>query len=114
MNFKQEEFACKCCGMNGVNKDLIAKLQIARDIAGIPFVILSGMRCRKHNKDVGGKTDSAHIYGLAADIKAESGEKRFIIARALLEAGFVRLGIYQKQGFIHADIDSTKPQGVIW
>ena len=91
---------------------LLERLEVAREIAGIPFTIDSGFRCSKHNLDVGGESDSAHLYGLAADIHAENSRTRFIIHSALLKAGFIRLGIGKT--FIHADWDTTKDPRVIW
>lgn len=113
--FKKEEFTCNCgCGLNNISDDLLDKLDEARDIAGVPFSINAGTRCKKHNADpkVKGEPDSAHIYGLAADISARSSGDKFLILRALFEVGFVRIGVYNT--FIHADIDPKKPQNVVW
>ena len=87
-------------------------LDKARDIAGIPFIIESGYRCEKHNREVGGKPDSAHLYGLASDIRATTSRQRFLIVNSLLEVGFKRIGVAKT--FIHVDNDSTKPQNVMW
>jgi len=111
-HFKIDEFKCPCCGENHINNILLISLDKARDIAGIPFIITSGYRCPKHNKEVGGKPNSAHLKGLAVDIKATSSKQRFLITQALIKAGFTRIGI--AHNFIHADIDSSKPQKVIW
>ena len=104
--FKLSEFDCPCCGKNNISKDLIDKLNVARYMAKTAFVINSGYRCEKHNKSVGGSKDSSHLKGLAVDIKATSGTKRFIIAKALFDAGFDRIGIVKT--FIHCDIDNDK------
>lgn len=110
--FTKDEFKCHCCGKNEIKDELIEKLDNARDIAGIPFYIVSGYRCEKHNKEVGGVPNSAHTRGYAADIRATSSRERFIIMKALIEVGFNRIGCYEN--FIHADIDPEKINNVIW
>ena len=110
--FKVDEFECPCCGENNINPDLLVALDNARDIAEIPFVIESGFRCVEHNRAVGGKEDSSHLTGLAADIRATTSTDRYLILNALLFVGFTRIGIGKT--FIHADIDRTKSQEVVW
>ena len=112
-HFKPEEFACKCgCGKNNVSPELVEKLEVARVIYGLPMRINSACRCADHNAKVGGVMASSHIDGFAVDLLAASAEMRYQIVKALLVAGFERIGI--GDAFIHADIDPKKPQGVIW
>jgi len=111
-HFTIDEFKCKCCGLNLIKPELIDKLDIARDIANIPFKINSGYRCNKHNISIGGSITSSHTKGLAVDISTNSGKSKFIIVNALLKAGFNRIGI--SNSFIHTDIDEDKIQNVIW
>lgn len=114
-NFDSAEFRCKCgCGFDTPDKELISKLQRARDIYAKPMFITSGCRCPKHNKNVGGVSSSAHITGKAADIATPSGKERFLIIKALLEAGFTRIGINFSKNFVHVDVDSTKPSPTIF
>lgn len=110
--FKLDEFKCKCCGKVIISDNLLLLLDRARDIAGIPFIITSGYRCKKHNAEIGGVPNSAHVKGLACDIKAITSKERYRIVKALLQVGFNRIGI--ASNFIHADIDTTKPKNVIW
>lgn len=111
--FQNSEFTCKCgCGVNGVSPELVKKLNIARHIAGVPFVIRSGYRCTKHNANVGGVPNSSHTNGSAVDIVCNTDYDRFRIILGLLVAGFQRLGI--SADFVHADIDAGKGQKVIW
>lgn len=88
------------------------RLDSARELAGTPFNITSGWRCPKHNAEVGGKPESAHTTGEAADIAATGAREKFKIVNGLLQAGFTRIGI--GKGFIHADDDETKDPEVIW
>lgn len=114
-NFTDDEFKCPCCGklLDSLPfRAFIAKLQDARNIAGIPFVITSGYRCLKHNKAVGGEPDSSHLVGVAADIRTWTLLERFSIINGLMKAGFTRFGIGQKH--VHVDMDVWKPQRLIW
>jgi len=110
--FKMEEFACPCCGENLISPALVQKLNYAREVAEVPFVINSGYRCEKHNKEVGGSPTSSHLKGLAVDIRTKGSRDRFDILSSLLTEGFKRLGV--GQDFIHADIDNSKTQEVMW
>lgn len=111
--FKESEFVCKCgCGFNNVNQQLKDDLNIAREIAQIPFIITSASRCEVHNKNSGGLRSSSHLTGHAVDIKADSSADRFKILQALITAGFTRIGIAKT--FIHVDDDKSKPAQVAW
>jgi len=116
INFSRREFACPCCGKDDISLSLVYKLQGARIISEVPFIITSGVRCKKHNDELVKKRkavySSSHLKGLAADILADTSEKRFKIIRALLLAGFERIGV--GKDFIHCDIDESKPKGIIW
>lgn len=96
----------------GLSPALVEKLDQARGFAGIPFVITSGYRTKAHNEKVGGVADSAHTKGLAVDLRVRTSSERYIMMEALKKAGFKRFGIGST--FIHVDIDSTKPQNVMW
>ena len=66
--FTRKELECKCCGQCLISDDLLGRLNQAREMAGIPFIITSGYRCQNHNDKVGGKPNSAHTTGQAVDI----------------------------------------------
>lgn len=111
--FTEKETMCRCgCHSGGFLPDFREKLNKARELAGIPFFVLSGFRCEEHNRNVGGSETSSHLIGCAADIKAEDSRKRFIIVKALLDAGFTRIGI--GKDFVHVDDDFCKDKEVIW
>ena len=69
-NFKKAEFKCPCgrCGGygDGIASSLLVTLQKLRDKYG-KLQITSGYRCKQHNKEVGGSTNSKHTKGQAAD-----------------------------------------------
>ena len=110
--FKNEEFHCSCCNNSHMDFDFLDMLITARVFADMPFIITSGWRCEKHNKAVGGKKDSAHLFGKATDISASDSRSRFWVLYGLINAGFTRIGI--GKDFIHADTDHNKDVEVAW
>lgn len=110
--FRMNEFACKCCGRVIIDKELVAKLERAREIAGVPFVITSGYRCPNHNVEVNGAPRSAHMKGLAADIMVDSDATRMKIVKACIAAGFIRMGVGDR--LVHVDVDPNKSQDLMW
>lgn len=98
--------------MIGVNDKLMFMLDNARMIAQIPFIITSGVRTEEENKKVGGAVDSAHLKGLAVDLHCHDSLSRYFIVYGLFVAGFKRIGIASDH--IHADIDPSKDQSIIF
>lgn len=112
--FTQKEFDCKCgCGAT-VEKELGHKLDFARFVASVPFVITSGMRCLEHNRAIVSSDTSTHVKGLACDIKFTNSREKFRIVKGLMQAGFTRIGINEDKMFIHADLDKEKPKDVLF
>lgn len=97
-----------------ITSQLLAKLNQARELAGVPFNITSGARCKEHNRKIGGTPNSAHTRGMAADISYPSSQAKFLIIKALMDVGFKRIGDNQKKSFIHCDIDNSLPQSVFF
>jgi len=95
---------------NDMCSDFLAMLDNARDIAGIPFKINSGMRTIAHNRSIGSKNTSSHIKGCAADIHCNNSVDRSKIVAALIQAGFRRVGIGKT--FVHCDSDNEKPNAL--
>ena len=113
--FSDKELSCKCgCGFMITDESFLSRLDAAREIAGIPFVVTSAARCLKHNKAVGGVDSSAHTKGLAVDMAFKDSHSCYIILRALYDVGFKRIGINFAKSFIHCDVDETKPQEVLF
>jgi len=98
--------------MIGVNTELMQMLDDAREIAEIPFIITSGLRTPEHNAEIGGVSNSAHLEGLAVDLATSSYHTTYRIVLGLLLTGFKRIEITKDH--IHADIDKTKAQEVIF
>lgn len=103
--FKDEEIV-------GLDNELVAKLDQARHLAGIPFIITSGFREGDPNGIDHGIKNSAHMNHKAVDLRCRDSATRFKIMFGLISAGFKRIGINNVH--IHADCDETKPQEVFW
>jgi len=90
-----------------MDEGFIRLLDRARELAGIPFRVNSGLRSVEHNRAVGGVADSSHLKGLAADI-ACTRFTRSTIVDALRAVGFTRIGV--AANFVHCDLDPDKPR----
>jgi uncharacterized protein YcbK (DUF882 family) len=113
-NFDMDDFNCPCCGQNKMLDRTILMLQWARTEARIPFIITSGYRCEKHNKEIGGVTGSEHVRGEAVDILCNSSTARFKIVDCGLKAGFRRIGLYKNRDCVHLGCSWKKIQQVLW
>lgn len=72
-------------------------LEPARREACTPFLITSGYRCPALNKAVGGKNNSYHLQGFAADIAAHNIREAFALARIILKQPACDLVIVETQ-----------------
>ena len=114
-NFSLSEFECKCgCEMPAFVKENVKKLaenlQVLRDVVG-RIDLTNAYRCKEHNADVGGSTNSQHIKGKAADIKSNTLSPIEIasITDNLMKSEKFKLGgigIYNT--FTHVDIRGYK------
>ena len=113
-HFSESEFVCRCgCEKVYVNPRLITALEAIRARAGgRPIKITSGYRCESHNAAVGGKPNSAHLVGEAADIQAVFSEDKYRIIEAAMHVGILRVGV--GRAYVHIDVSRTLPQGVVW
>jgi len=110
--FRKAEFACPCCGRCEMDKELIWKLDLLRELVGAPLIITSGFRCERHNKAVGGAPNSAHLRGKAADIACTDNLFRYKILKHAFYIGFPRIGI--GKDYIHLDVDRSLPHPRVW
>ena len=106
--------------------ELWARLDQARDKAGVPFVITSGRRTQDQNSSLrGAVSNSAHLSGLAVDMST-NGDDHFLnrILYGLGCAGFDRIGLYFSPDpnnpsrliphHVHCDISKVLPPMVTW
>ncbi len=102
-NFHSSEFDCKCfnpeCIMTYIDVDHVTELQKIRDVMGA-MTINSAYRCVKHNKAVGGATNSQHVQGIATDIvlATRTPTQLYEILDRTWKGG---LGVYDT--FVHID-----------
>ena len=76
--FKKSEFACKCgkyCDgyPAEIDMDMVKIADEIRARIGKPISINSGLRCKTHNANVGGVSNSQHLLGKAADLGCPIG-----------------------------------------
>ena len=109
--FTRAEFGCKCgkyCNGFPVEpaEATVKAVDEIRRRLGVPVTITSGIRCKQHNANVGGVSNSPHLTGLAADLHSSASPKRMReVAEAVLgNAGGI--GVYSWG--IHVDTRATK------
>lgn len=77
--FQRAEFRCQCGGKycNGFPAEPVEEtVRLADEIrrrAGVPLNVNSGVRCKQHNADVGGVSNSMHLTGQAIDLAPIGG-----------------------------------------
>ena len=99
--------------LQGLDDGLCQMLSVARGKANLPFIITCGLRTPATNAALAESvSDSAHLTGHAVDLACSDSPTRFAMIKALLDAGFTRMGIYSAH--LHVDNDATKPPSVIW
>lgn len=113
-HFSPKEFDSPDVAGSGVNMNVefVKMLDKVREVSGVILHVNSGFRSAEHNAKVGGKLNSAHTRGLAADVRADNSTDRFKIICAAAMTGFKRIGI--GENFVHLDMDYELPQGVLW
>lgn len=91
--FKPNEFECKDgCKLNNIDIRLVKILDQIREHFGNPLIITSGVRCAKHNKEVGGVENSRHKIGKAVDFYIQNVNKSDILkyCQELVNKGILR------------------------
>lgn len=110
-SFCDEEFrkALPSCSLSQMDPFFMDRLQAARDLAGVPFVINSAYRTPEWDLSKGRSGRSYHCSGRAVDIRCCNSVNRWEILRALFAAGFHGIGIAGT--FIHVD---DRPNQTVW
>jgi len=91
--------------------ELANNLEVLRTVVGRPIRVVSGYRSPSHNKSVGGKSNSQHLLGKAADIKISgmsSQEVSSLIEKLINDGNMKQGGIGVYPTFVHYDIRDTK------
>ena len=111
-NFKYSEVRCPCgCGKDRPLKPgMTFALQALRNRVDSPIYITSGggIRCIEYNKKIGGYIRSPHLIGSAVDIHSRAYDI-VTLAKYAVEAGFLRVGLYPYNNFIHVDVEMPSP-----
>ncbi len=117
-NFSISELACKDAARTPVPTQylsnattLLLNLQVLRNDLGTVLFINSGYRTPAHNQSIGGKSNSAHLRAMAADIKVLGVAPRTVkatIERLISEGRMLQGGIGLYGSFVHYDIRGYK------
>ncbi len=110
-NFSDWEFRCRCgCGSMWVDLYFLEALEELRSIENRPVHILSGCRCPRHNKAIGGTVGSLHLASKEVPCRAGdiviaglSVRRMFGLARQVPALKGGGIGVYPGEGFIHVD-----------
>ena len=110
-NFKpydKNSFSCKCgCGTNNIYEEFIDFMNYLYKETDTVYEINSGVRCINHNKKVGGKENSDHIYGKAIDVKTLTIEDRSLVVYYAFKFGIPRAIVYTDKYFVHLSINEN-------
>ena len=112
--FSEKEFnrCTPSCSLQDMNQEFMNKLDQLRELSGIPLVINSAFRSVQYEKSKGRNGTSAHVLGVAIDIRCNDSQNRFKVLEGALKLGFKRIGV--ANSFIHVDISKKHAQNVIW
>ena len=112
--FSKREFQCQCGGRycNGypaeIDEDMVRIADKIRERLGKPIGVNSGLRCSRHTANVGGVSNSQHLYGTAADLGKPSGVTPAQMAKIAEELMPNTGGIGIYSWGIHIDTRKTK------
>lgn len=108
--FKKDEFKCKCGGKycNGFpaepNEKLIKVADRVREHFGNKTIVSSGVRCEKHNANVGGVANSRHRYGKAMDFTV-SGMSASTVLAYVQKQPEIRYAYAIDSNYVHMDVE---------
>ena len=113
-HFNSKEFECPCdkCTEQIISDKLLERLEKVRTEYGKAIKVNSGYRCPDHNKAVGGKENSSHMAGLAADISPSllTLDELDLLYEICYNI-FDNIGDGRSKKFIHVDVREPKPTG---
>jgi hypothetical protein len=84
---------------------LLSRVNMMAGILLARPVFLSTYRDPEHNQKVGGAKDSWHVKGGAADVTFP-GKTLEEMYKAAVDSGFLGIGIYPDNNFVHVDVRS--------
>lgn len=108
--FKRSEFKCKCGGKhcNGYPAEMKEKVVKIADGArahfNAPATVVSGLRCKIHNANEGGVSNSRHMSGKAIDLRIKGVSADSLLAYVKKQPG-VRYAYKINSTNVHFDIE---------
>ncbi len=108
--FKKSEFKCKCGGKycNGFpvepKEKLIKVADRTRAYFGNKAIVSSGVRCEKHNANVGGVSGSRHKLGKAMDFTV-SGMSASSVLAYVQKQPEIRYAYAIDSNYVHMDVE---------
>ena len=104
-HFSLHEFRCKDGSEHPINSKLLCMLEAIRCHFDKPVTITSGYRSPAYNRQIGGASNSQHLYGNAADFKVVGADLKEVYDWCDRMFPISGLGIYRS--WIHIDCRST-------
>lgn len=107
-HFKREEFKCKCgkyCDGYPVEMDktLLRVADRVREHFDQTAIVSSGVRCERHNANVGGVSGSRHKLGKAMDFRV-SGFSAASVLKYVQEQPEIRYSYAIDKNYVHMDV----------
>ena len=113
-NFSRYEFKCHHCAREGVDLQLVIKLQILRDTINRPIIVTSGYRCHDHPIEAAKyyedpkRTPGGHELGFAADIRGLDILFEDFVYAVQTSNLFTGIGVDRERHFVHVDIKNRE------
>lgn len=106
--FQPSEFACKCGGFcDGaparMEEKLVRTADRLRAHFGAPVTVSSGLRCKQHNANVGGVSNSRHLCGKAMDF-CVAGKTAAEVLAVVKQQPEIRYAYAIDSRFVHMDV----------
>lgn len=107
--FKRSEFACKCgkyCDGFPVemNEQLLRIADRVREHFGKPMIVSSGVRCERHNANVGGVSGSRHKLGKAMDFRVDGFSASSVLTYVQTQPD-IRYSYAIDSNYVHMDVE---------
>ncbi len=109
-HFTRKEFKCKCGNIycNGypteMKKGVVTVAERTREHFGSPATVSSGLRCSRHNANVGGVSNSRHLSGKAIDFCVKGKTSAQVLAYVQKQPE-IRYAYAIDGQFVHIDSD---------
>ena len=107
-NFRKNEFACKCgryCDGYPAEMDptLVRVADRVRRHFGTAVIVSSGLRCARHNANVGGVSNSRHLIGKAMDF-CVTGKNAAAVLEYVQQQPEIRYAYAIDGRYVHMDV----------